>query len=1052
MMSTSPRFNVKGNTFEMVSSLNFDAEVQQRMTLVEWINSAVPHLYLSVKASDEDFRASLLDGDIFSQILQKLKYSFADEGDDSTPSTESRRRKVQRFIAAMSELGLPSFEITDLEKGSMRPVMDCLLALKEHTRRQFGSPVYKTMGGRPALSEIKFERSYSPLSPESPTMLLHGGNKFHEVFQMKQGFYADLPATKISEMIKSNSLDNAPTQSLLSVINTILDESIDRKNAAIPQRVAYLLRKVVQEIERRIATQAEHLRTQSNLFKAREEKYQSRIKVLDALAKGTSEESEIVMNQLKHMKYERSKMEENKRSQQQDMEEKKRSEQKQIEKKRYEQEFMEERKRFEQMMEEEKKRFEQMMEEKKRFEEHEANKLKKLREETNIEVSMLKQELETAKRMHELRFQELETEAQQLKSELEKKLRQQEQMLEDSKAKMKELELDCQSKSQNWSTKEYIYEKVMSLQLTGLEDLRRSSASVKQEMLTTQKTYLEELNHVGAKLKNLAKAAQSYHDVLNENRKLYNELQDLKGNIKVFCRVRPFLPGENRKLSIIQEVGEHGELIIANPAGLKDSEKAFRFNKVYGPMASQAEVFADTKPLIRTILDGYNVCIFAYGQTGSGKTYTMSGLDNASKEDWGVNYRALNDLFQVSEGRRNFFLYEIAVQMIEIYNEQIRDLLSNDDPHKKLGIMSTPQPHGLTVPDASLHPVRSSEDVIQLMNTGLKNRSVGATAMNERSSRSHSIVTIHVHGKDLKSGATTHGSLHLVDLAGSERVVRSEATGDRLKEAQHINKSLSSLGDVIFALAQKTPHVPYRNSKLTQVLQTSLGGRAKTLMFVQLNPDVSSYSETLSTLKFAERVSGVELGAARNNKEGKDVKDLTEQVASLKDSGFARRPGILHKSFDSFSDHFDPGFQLAFEDSENEGIRSSRSMNDLKCQKKQPGGTSMDDHMKAMADGDGDHEDRLSETSDSNFSIATDQSDATIESNISQEQSTSTDSPEKRGEKPKISKRHSQSPRAPAGASRLSQVKPTSREASVPKRPGKGSSSQVTSGSGRRWV
>ncbi|KAL5564749.1 hypothetical protein UlMin_027913, partial [Ulmus minor] len=145
-------------------------------------------------------------------------------------------------------------------------------------------------------------------------------------------------------------------------------------------------------------------------------------------------------------------------------------------------------------------------------------------------------------------------------------------------------------------------------------------------------------------------------------------------------------------------------------------------------------------------------------------------------------------------------------------------------------------------------------------------------------------VTIHVRGSDLKTGATLLGNLHLVDLAGSERVDRSEVTGDRLKEAQHINKSLSALGDVIFALAQKSPHVPYRNSKLTQVLQSSLGGQAKTLMFVQLNPDINSYSESLSTLKFAERVSGVELGAARTNKEGRDIRELVEQVASLRNT------------------------------------------------------------------------------------------------------------------------------------------------------------------------
>ncbi|CAN4077723.1 unnamed protein product [Withania somnifera] len=183
-----------------------------------------------------------------------------------------------------------------------------------------------------------------------------------------------------------------------------------------------------------------------------------------------------------------------------------------------------------------------------------------------------------------------------------------------------------------------------------------------------------------------------------------------------------------------------------------------------------------------------------------------------------------------------------------------------------------------------MHPVKSTANVLELMNIGLMNRAVGATALNERSSRSHSILTVHVRGIDLETNDILRGCLHLVDLAGSERVDRSEATGDRLREAQHINKSLSALGDVIFALAQKSSHVPYRNSKLTQVLQSSLGGQAKTLMFVQLNPDVESYSETISTLKFAERVSGVELGAARNNKEGRGVKELMDQVANLKET------------------------------------------------------------------------------------------------------------------------------------------------------------------------
>ncbi|KAF1859561.1 hypothetical protein Lal_00010145 [Lupinus albus] len=200
-----------------------------------------------------------------------------------------------------------------------------------------------------------------------------------------------------------------------------------------------------------------------------------------------------------------------------------------------------------------------------------------------------------------------------------------------------------------------------------------------------------------------------------------------------------------------------------------------------------------------------------------------------------------------------------------------------------LGILSHSQPNGLAVPDASMYPVKSTSDVMKLMDIGLKNRAKGSTAMNERSSRSHSVVSIHVRGLDNKAGTSLQGNLHLVDLAGSERVDRSEVIGDRLKEAQHINKSLSALGDVIFALAQKSAHVPYRNSKLTQLLQTSLGGQAKTLMLVQINSELKSFSESVSTLKFAERVSGVELGAARSTKAGTDVKDLMEQIATLKD-------------------------------------------------------------------------------------------------------------------------------------------------------------------------
>ncbi|KAJ8547399.1 hypothetical protein K7X08_010985 [Anisodus acutangulus] len=417
-------------------------------------------------------------------------------------------------------------------------------------------------------------------------------------------------------------------------------------------------------------------------------------------------------------------------------------------------------------------------------------------------------------------------------------------------------------------------------QYTVVDQQQRDIKNLKQTLLTTkagmqfmQMKFHEEMHNIGMHINGLAHAASGYHRVLEENRKLYNQVQDLKGSIRVYCRVRPFLPGQSSCASSVDHIDD-GTITISIPSKNGRGRKSFNFNKVFGSCATQGEVFSDTQPLIRSVLDGYNVCIFAYGQTGSGKTYTMSGPKNLTEQSQGVNYRALGDLFLLAEQRKDTFHYDVSVQMIEIYNEQVRDLLVSDE------IRSASQ--GLTVPDASLVRVTSTCDVIDLMNLGQKNRSVGATALNDRSSRSHSCLTVHVQGRDLASGAILRGCMHLVDLAGSERVNKSEVTGDRLKEAQHINKSLSALGDVISALAQKNAHVPYRNSKLTQLLQDSLGGQAKTLMFVHISPEPEAVGETISTLKFAERVSTVELGAARVNKDSTDVKELKEQIATLK--------------------------------------------------------------------------------------------------------------------------------------------------------------------------
>lgn len=424
---------------------------------------------------------------------------------------------------------------------------------------------------------------------------------------------------------------------------------------------------------------------------------------------------------------------------------------------------------------------------------------------------------------------------------------------------------------------------LIDFQQRELEDMKLDFQETKLGIKQIHSSWEEELKRLEHHVKGLEVASSSYHKVLEENRMLYNQVQDLKGTIRVFCRVRPFLHGQTNGQSTVDYIGENGNIMIVNPLKQgKDARKVFSFNKVFAQNVSQEQIYADTQSLIRSVLDGFNVCIFAYGQTGSGKTYTMSGPDLTTKQTWGVNYRALSDLFQISKERADVVKYEVGVQMIEIYNEQVRDLLVMDGSNRRLDIRNNSQLNGLNVPDASWVPVSSTQDVLDLMRIGQKNRAVGATALNERSSRSHSILTIHVYGKELVSGSILKGCLHLVDLAGSERVDKSEAVGDRLKEAQHINKSLSALGDVISALAQKSAHIPYRNSKLTQVLQDSLGGQAKTLMFVHINPEVNAIGETVSTLKFAERVASIELGAARSNKETGEIRELKEEISNLK--------------------------------------------------------------------------------------------------------------------------------------------------------------------------
>ncbi|KPP73941.1 hypothetical protein Z043_106937 [Scleropages formosus] len=351
---------------------------------------------------------------------------------------------------------------------------------------------------------------------------------------------------------------------------------------------------------------------------------------------------------------------------------------------------------------------------------------------------------------------------------------------------------------------------------------------------------------------------RKYKREMNLRKKCHDELVRLKGNIRVFCRVRP-VSQEELNISEARNIvtfdpDDYAILHLANKGKLM----TFELDKVFPPEASQEQVFQEIQSLVTSCIDGYNVCIFAYGQTGSGKTYTMEGV----MDDPGINQRALQLLFTEVSERAPDWEYHITVSMVEIYNEMLRNLLG-DNPSEKLDIKMCPDSRGqLYVPGLAEFPVQSVEDINKVLDLGHMNRATACTNLNEHSSRSHALLIATIAGVNVSTGHRTSGKLNLVDLAGSERIGRSGAEGSRLREAQCINKSLAALGDVIHALRARLAHVPFRNSRLTYLLQDSLSGDSKTLMMVQVSPLDINVNETVCSLKFAQRVRSVELGPA----------------------------------------------------------------------------------------------------------------------------------------------------------------------------------------------
>jgi len=356
-------------------------------------------------------------------------------------------------------------------------------------------------------------------------------------------------------------------------------------------------------------------------------------------------------------------------------------------------------------------------------------------------------------------------------------------------------------------------------------------------------------------------------------RQMFNQIQELRGNVRVFCRVRP--TGNDAATPCVETMPDTTSVSLQ--LGPKKSS-AFSFDRAFGPESTQDEVFGEVSGLVQSALDGYKVCLFSYGQTGSGKTHTMlGGSDEASR---GIIPRAVEKVVEASKlNEIKGWSYKMTASYVEIYNETIRDLLAPGAGHSEAHKIIH-ENGSTTITGVTTEVVTSVEQANALVKKAASARKVEATQMNAHSSRSHTIFILHVSGEHAASGSTLSGALNLVDLAGSERVARSGASGDRLKEACAINKSLSSLGDVFAALGSKAKHVPYRNSKLTYLLAPCLGGDGKTLMFVNVSPDDDSSEETSCSLKFAAQVNAVELGkggAKRNVQSGMNATKKEEE-------------------------------------------------------------------------------------------------------------------------------------------------------------------------------
>ncbi|XP_035826155.1 kinesin-like protein KIN-14D [Aplysia californica] len=477
-------------------------------------------------------------------------------------------------------------------------------------------------------------------------------------------------------------------------------------------------------------------------------------------------------------------------------------------------------------------------------------------EELTEKLKKLERELETEKKQR--------AEAEKQLSDLEEKYG---NISAEATSAQRQMEAMQQSRPKTARPKTPVAVKTSGASIDEMDQLNRKVKNLHKSHVHLKMDVLRNIGSVNAVIKEAMKAAAdlkksdigSQHELEEvralyqrealQRRLLYNQLQELRGNIRVFCR-----PRRDDKADNCLKFPSDQDVMAVNADG---SKKTFSYDKVFTPDTTQEQIFTDTQPIITSCVDGYNVCLLAYGQTGSGKTFTMMGPENNP----GINIRAITELLKVCSERTETKKYKLKISMVEIYNETVQDLLTTDARTLELQMVG----NIVRIPNITEMEVTAVKDIKEIMKLGDGNRKTASTKMNSTSSRSHLVLMITVEGEDKVTGAISKGVLTLCDLAGSERISKTEASGQRLVEAAAINKSLSALGQVFSALRESQLHVPYRNSKLTQILRPCLGGDAKACLFVNISPDVRNYPETCNTLEFGSNARQVALGQAKQN-------------------------------------------------------------------------------------------------------------------------------------------------------------------------------------------